>query len=562
MGTDCEKTEEKKLKEKNLANSTSDFNTPSSIIPNASINNSNENQNIQNLKIEISNLKNDIQKYLKEIEQKNKEIKDNKVIIENNENKIKEKVKEKEKEIKLREENYNKKIKEYETEKQNLIKKNNDIVNKDKNLEKEIKLKEENYNNKIKEYETEKQNHIKNYNDIVNKDKNLEEKIKIKDEELRKNTEELKKNSKEIGELKNDLKILDKKYKDLTEPILVGLDNIGATCYMNATLQSLSNTIPLTDYFLKKYKEETNRNMSNEYYKVIKNLWNRENKSYSPDSFKNVLSQLNPLFQGIAANDSKDLINFLLERFHQELNNIHESSNLKDSTLINQEDQLDEKKMLNIFFEDFKIKFRSIISDLFYGILETKSQCQGCNKTKYNFQVYSFLEFPLEQVNKFCFNKGLRSSNLSNNNNPDVSIYECFNYYGNLEMMTGENQMYCNICKRSCDALYQTNLYSAPNYLIINLNRGKGAVYQCKVIFPEKLNILNFVSRQEGNSYFELYAVICHIGPSSMSGHFVAYCKNKIDKKWYLYNDSFVTPCKRNDEYKNGMAFILFYQAL
>ena len=125
---------------------------------------------------------------------------------------------------------------------------------------------------------------------------------------------------------------------------------------------------------------------------------------------------------------------------------------------------------------------------------------------KYNFQVYSFLEFPLEQVNKYCVNKGLKSSYLSTNNNPDLNLYECFNYYGNLEMMTGENQMYCNICKKSCDTLYGTNLYSAPNYLIINLNRGKGAVYQCNVIFPEKLNILNFVSYQKGNTYFELYA--------------------------------------------------------
>ena len=128
--------------------------------------------------------------------------------------------------------------------------------------------------------------------------------------------------------------------------------------------------------------------------------------------------------------------------------------------------------------------------------------------------------------------------------------------------MSGENQMYCNICQKLCDAYYQTILYSAPNCLIINLNRGKGAVYQCNVIFPEKLNILNFVSYKEGNTYFELYAVICHIGPSSMSGHFIAYCKNKIDKKWYKYNDSMVTLCEKNDEYKIGMPYILFYQAL
>ena len=109
---------------------------------------------------------------------------------------------------------------------------------------------------------------------------------------------------------------------------------------------------------------------------------------------------------------------------------------------------------------------------------------------------------------------------------------------------------------------YSTYLYSLPNFLIINLNRGKGAIYECKVIFPEKLNLLNFVTYQEGNTYFELYAVISHIGPSSMSGHFVAYCKNNVDKKWYKYNDSIVTACIKEKEYEEGMPYILFYKTL
>ena len=66
--------------------------------------------------------------------------------------------------------------------------------------------------------------------------------------------------------------------------------------------------------------------------------------------------------------------------------------------------------------------------------------------------------------------------------------------------MTGKNQIFCNTCKRNCDAFYSTNLYSVPNYLIINLNRGKGAIYKCNVIFQEKLNLLNFVSYKEGNT--------------------------------------------------------------
>ena len=93
-----------------------------------------------------------------------------------------------------------------------------------------------------------------------------------------------------------------------------GLDNIGATCYMNATLQCLSNTRKLKEYFEKKYQNSSNKTMSNEFFKLIYHLFNTNDtkKSYSPYSFKEVLSKENPLFAGVQANDSKDLINFLL----------------------------------------------------------------------------------------------------------------------------------------------------------------------------------------------------------------------------------------------------------
>ena len=340
---------------------------------------------------------------------------------------------------------------------------------------------------------------------------------------------------------------------------------------MNATLQCLSNTPSLTDYFLKMFNYEINnknRLMSNEYYNVVKNLWDykNNNKYFSPDSFKEKLSQENPLFKGIQANDSKDLINFLLERFHLELNEPRndQNNNIMNNYEITQNDQLNEDKMLNIFLQEFKMKYNSIISNLFYGMFETRSQCQNCKNIKYNFQVYSFLEFPLEQVNNYCFNKGKRQSYNLNNQNPDVDLYECFEYNCNLDLMTGENQMYCNICNSTQDALYGTHIYSAPNYLIINLNRGRGAVYECKVIFPEKLNLLNFITFKNGNTYYELYAVICHLGPSSMSGHFVAYCKKKKDDhhKWYLFNDAIVSECQKQEEYRNGMPYILFYKAI
>ena len=191
-----------------------------------------------------------------------------------------------------------------------------------------------------------------------------------------------------LGKLKEENALL----KMSKEPILVGLNNIGATCYMNATLQCLSNTTKLTEYFLKMFNYEINnknRLMSNEYYNVVKNLWDykNNNKSFSPDSFKEKLSQENPLFKGIQANDSKDLINFLLERFHLELNEPRngQNNNMMNNYEITLNDQLNEGKMLNIFINEFKTKYNSIISNLFYGMFETRSQCQKCRNIKYNF---------------------------------------------------------------------------------------------------------------------------------------------------------------------------------
>ena len=398
-------------------------------------------------------------------------------------------------------------------------------------------------------------------------------KLKEKEIQFQKNNEVLENKNKEIVEKYNLLeKENEKKNKEILLlkkiPILVGLNNIGATCYMNATLQCLSNTDELTNYFLNKFKynaSDNNKIMSNAYYNVIKNLWNRDNntKSFSPNEFKEKLSKENPLFAGIAANDSKDLINFLLERFHNELNIKKENNQNYISNNININDQLNEQKMFGIFANEFKLKYNSIISNLFYGILETKSQCQLCRHIKYNFQIFSFIEFPLEKVNQYCFNTGKRNNyNTFNNKNPDIDLYECFEYNNNLELMTGDNQMYCNICKCTGDSLYGSVLYSTPNYLIINLNRGRGAVYECNVNFPEQLNLFNYVSFKMENTVYELYAVICHIGPSSMSGHFIAFCKNRIDKKWYKYNDAFVTLCQSPNEYRSGMPYILFYKVL
>ena len=184
-----------------------------------------------------------------------------------------------------------------------------------------------------------------------------------------------------------------------------------------------------------------------------------------------------------------------------------------------------------------------------------------CKVNRYNFQIYGFLEFPLKEINNYFYEKGKRQLNLPEGKNSDVTLDECFEYNQRDILMSGDNQIYCNKCRKSCDCTFTTFLYSCPDYLIISFNRGKGATYECNVNFPESLNLSKFSVEREKVNY-ELYAVICHIGPSSMIGHFVSYCKNRIDNQWYLYNDALVGLYSKPIQDCEGMPYILFYRCL
>ena len=348
------------------------------------------------------------------------------------------------------------------------------------------------------------------------------------------------------------------------DAIKIGLENIGATCYMNATLQCLSNTKSINNFFLEKYvynKNAENKRLSNEFSIVMKNLWNkkRNGKAYAPTKFKETISQMNSLFEGVQANDSKDLINFLLEQMHEELNVIAKNDNPGDNLTLTVNIQLDPDNLFEYFLQNYKKNYNSIISDSFYGFSQTEVICQNCRKVKYNYEIFSFIEFPLEQVNIY-FGKTPFPVNYQLQQ-PDIDINECFTFHQKGELMTKDNAMYCDLCKVTFDSFYVSKIYKPPKYLILILNRGKGNIYQCNVKFPEVLNLSNYIIGKNFNVMFDLYAVICHFGPSSMGGHFIAFCRNALNDKWYCYNDSAVTLCQETN-YLKGVPYILFYQEI
>ena len=206
---------------------------------------------------------------------------------------------------------------------------------------------------------------------------------------------------------------------------------------------------------------------------------------------------MNPLFQGIAANDSKDLVNFIIMTLHKELNKTKDNiTNNNNNNIIL--DQRNQQMMFNIFAQNFIQNNASIISDLFYGINCNLTKCGGCGAQTYNFQTYFFIVFPLEEVRKFKF--GMNYQLITNT----VDIYDCFNYDKKINFMTGGNSMYCNYCKQNCNSSICTVLTTGPEILILLLNRGKGIQFDVKINFYDVLNLNNYIQYNNTGANYKL----------------------------------------------------------
>ena len=329
-------------------------------------------------------------------------------------------------------------------------------------------------------------------------------------------------------------------------PGLTGLQNIGATCYMNATLQCFSNTQRFREGILRLKKNYSlNKDLSYSLKEVLVNLWKNDKiKYYAPYNFKNIISQMNPLFKGVQANDSKDLILFILETIHRELNQKKES--IPDQGNVN---NLDFNSVFNHFTKFYESNNQSIISDEFYGYFVSIMKCGYCNAVTYNVQIMNILIFPLEKVRIYTKNQ----YNF-------VTLDDCFRNYEEPELLTGSDQIYCNLCNMTTNAYNQNKLIITPKTIIINLNRGKGLEFKVNIKFEEYIDIKKYLLMSDKSpNYYELVGVISHFGESNMGGHFIAYCKNSFNGRWYKFNDAMVNESSFQEASSIGLPYVLFY---
>ncbi|OXB53531.1 hypothetical protein ASZ78_016180 [Callipepla squamata] len=186
----------------------------------------------------------------------------------------------------------------------------------------------------------------------------------------------------------------------LSQPGLCGLSNLGNTCFMNSALQCLSNTPPLTDYFLEdKYEAEINHSnplgmrgeIAEAYAELIKQMWSGRQSHVAPRMFKTQVGRFAPQFSGYQQQDSQELLAFLLDGLHEDLNRVKKKPYLELKDANGRPDSVVAKEA----WENHRLRNDSIIVDIFHGLFKSTLVCPKCSKVSVTFDPFCYLTLPL-----------------------------------------------------------------------------------------------------------------------------------------------------------------------
>lgn len=181
---------------------------------------------------------------------------------------------------------------------------------------------------------------------------------------------------------------------------VVGLRNLGNTCYMNSALQCLSHTRSLREYFLSRdFEYDVNTtakygmsgHLAVSFSELLAELWLTRTRVCSPRGFKETIGRFNPLFEGTQQQDAQELLGIFMEGLSEDLNRIKQKPyvELPDS---------DGRPDAVVAAEWWACNMKrdlSVVTLLFSGQFKSYLRCNDCKFESARFDPFSSLQVEL-----------------------------------------------------------------------------------------------------------------------------------------------------------------------
>ncbi|CAE7825909.1 UBP8 [Symbiodinium necroappetens] len=189
-------------------------------------------------------------------------------------------------------------------------------------------------------------------------------------------------------------------------PGACGLQNLGNTCFMNSTLQCLSNSTELRSFFagtsgdppafvnqISTSPLSTEGRIAREFSQLLRLMWSNEKRSVAPAALKKLIGQKRPEFSGYQQHDAQELLCFLLDALHEDVNRAPYP--FPPAADDENDGQKSEEARAREMWEQHRRRSDSEIVDLFQFQIRSELECPVCRNVSVTFDPIMYLTLPV-----------------------------------------------------------------------------------------------------------------------------------------------------------------------